>query len=1010
MRRVGYLVRVSSLSLGTKVFGLVGACLLMLVSVGGFSVWQMARISDELEAIAGNDIPLTRIMTKVTMYHLEQAMFFERAVRASAKLSSNADAEKTFAESSNAYSVMNAKVRHELAEAHNLISSVTMSGENQATGSSYERISRQIDAIAATHADYGVQTLNVMLKIRSGQRDAALSDLPEIEKLTAGLDRDVMDLVLQIEDFTEKSARTAEQHERFAGLLVACLSLAALVLGIATSIIFVRRNISRPLSEIVQGVEALTAGDLSHEVKAYAEDEIGAVARALGSFRSVFAEKKQLEEGRYADTAAAREEAEAALAELASHKLALDLHSIVSVSDRSGRITYVNENFCRSSGYDRNELLGQDHRLLSSGHHPKAFFADLYETLGRGEVWHGEIKNRAKDGSEIWFDTTITPYRDAESNSDQFIAIRTDITELKRAEEGLRTSSQRFKDLAEIGSDWLWECDEEFRFSYFSESFSRITGIPAEKMLGKTRMELTPEPDDVMLEHFRDLKAHRPFRDFRYEIAPTPDRRCHVSVSGTPVIDEDGRFYGYRGTGSDRTAAERMRQQVEHQASIVNLMNTISMSANQSTEVLEALEQCLALVCRFADWPVGHVYVPAADGSGALRPTRCWYLADEQAYARFKQSTEHTLFESGFGVIGLAHAEQRQVWITDVALEPGFPRCDVALGDGLVSAVASPVLVMDQVVAVLEFFSSEPIVQNPELAEVLNHVCTQIGRVLERHHAEAELKTHRDELQGRVDAATADLQVQAEWLKKALDREKELNALQREFVSMASHEFRTPLAIIDSTAQRMISRVNQDRLTPDDALGRIDKIREAVQRMTRLMESTLAAARLQEGRIKIEIAPCSPRTIIDNVCRRQQEIARGHDIRWHCETLPKTIEADEGAMEQVLANLLSNAVKYSPEASEIDVTAGVDGLFIEIAVRDSGIGIDEDELDRLGERFFRAKTSTGIEGTGIGLNLVRTLVEMHGGSLAVESRKGKGSTFSVRFPISGPDGVAADAA
>ena len=998
MRRVGYSVSVGSLSLGTKVFGLVGACLLMLLVVGGFSVWQMARISDELEAIAGNDIPLTRIMTKVTMYHLEQAMFFERAVRASAKLSTDADADKTFAEASNSYSVMNAKVRHELAEARALIASAETSGQNHPTGSSYERVARQIDAIAATHADYGVQTLNVMLKIRSGQRDAALSDLPEIETLIAGLDRDVMELVLQIEDFTEKSARAAERHERFAGFLVACLSLGALVIGIAASIIFVRRSISRPLSEIVQGVEALTAGDLSHEVRTYAEDEIGAVARALSSFRSVFSEKKQLEEGRFADTAAAREEAEAALAELASHKLALDLHSVVSVSDRTGRIIYVNDNFCTSSGYERNELLGQDHRLLSSGHHPKTFFADLYETLGRGEVWHGEIKNRAKDGSEIWFDTTITPYRDAESNSDQFIAIRTDITELKRAEEGLRTSNQRFKDLAEIGSDWLWECDDAFRFSYFSESFSRITGIPAEKMLGKTRMELTPEPDDAMLAHFRDLKAHRPFRDFRYEIVPTPDRRCHVSVSGTPVFDEDGRFYGYRGTGSDRTAAERMRQQVEHQASIVNLMNTISMAANQSTGVLDALEQCLALVCRFCDWPVGHVYVPAANDSGTLKPTRCWYLADQQSYERFRRATEHTLFGSGIGIIGLAHSEQRQVWITDVAVEPEFPRCDVALGDGLASAVASPVMVKDQVVAVLEFFSSVPIVQDPDTTEVLNHVCTQIGRVLERHHSETELKSHRDELQGRVDAATADLQVQAEWLKTALDREKELNALQREFVSMASHEFRTPLAIIDSTAQRMISRVNSDRLTPEDAMGRIDKIRAAVQRMTRLMESTLAAARLQEGRIKIEIAPCNVKHVVESVCRRQQEIAGEHVIRWHCEGLPADIQADEGAMEQVVTNLLSNAVKYSPDAPEIDVTASVDGPFVVISVRDNGIGIDADELERIGERFFRAKTSTGIEGTGIGLNLVKALVEMHGGSIALESRKGKGSTFSVRFP------------
>ena len=118
--------------------------------------------------------------------------------------------------------------------------------------------------------------------------------------------------------------------------------------------------------------------------------------------------------------------------------------------------------------------------------------------------------------------------------------------------------------------------------------------------------------------------------------------------------------------------------------------------------------------------------------------------------------------------------------------------------------------------------------------------------------------------------------------------------------------------------------------------------------------------------------------------------------------LPETIRADASALDQVLTNLLSNAVKYAPGEPDIQVEAYSDGGQVVIQVRDHGLGIDEDDLAKLGERFFRAKTSNGIAGTGIGLNLVKTLVEMHDGSISIQSKQGKGSTFTVRLPVAGP--------
>jgi signal transduction histidine kinase len=412
---------------------------------------------------------------------------------------------------------------------------------------------------------------------------------------------------------------------------------------------------------------------------------------------------------------------------------------------------------------------------------------------------------------------------------------------------------------------------------------------------------------------------------------------------------------------AERLAAENARLLYDRQDEL-ELLEMVAAASNEATAIEPALGAAIVHVCAHMRWPVGHAYLvdPATE---TLRTTGVWYLEDEARYAAFRAASEQPDLVPWLPTHVMASGES--AWVTDIREEPAFHRAGFARDAGLHAGFAFPILVGTRPAGVLEFFTGGPAAADPALLHVMGQIGVQLGRVVERERARAELER-----------SNADLEA---------------------FAYVASHDLAEPLRSVAGFVA-LLERQYGDRLD-DRAREFIAYAVDGVERMQRMIDDLLLYARAGTTDLRLErvdageLVAGALRDLGTAVAERSAVVEVGD--------LP-LVRGDPGQLRRVFQNLLGNAIKFTAPGVDprVTVSAGTTGGASEIAVADNGIGIDAAQVEHAFEMFARIPgRAAEYQGTGLGLAISRRIVERHGGRLWVEPNAGGGSVFRLTLPL-----------
>jgi len=564
--------------------------------------------------------------------------------------------------------------------------------------------------------------------------------------------------------------------------------------------------------------------------------------------------------------------------------------------------------------------------------------------------------------------TVIAARRDSMPDGGH-VTTYSDITARKRAEEALRASEQRLRDIAESSSDWFWEMDAELRFTYFSERYAEITGFDPKERIGTTRSQFSGKSDSAensekWAAHMADMGARRPFRNFEYATTASDDGRVrHVRISGTPIFDANGEFLGYRGTGTDITAQKKAEETLAEQSM---MLETTFESISQGIVVYDKDLRVTAFNQKYVDlcgYPSGFVrlgmpiekiirfraergdYGPVADMEELVRDR-----------ARARRQDE------------IAKRERTGSDGTEVVVSR-----DPMPDGGYVTTFTD----------ITEIKRAEEALRESE-------------KRLKQHVIELETAKRQYQSQGK------ELARLVEDLAIARDQAELANRTKSEFLANMSHELRTPLNAILGFSELM-GKATLGPLGNPKYEEYARDINDSGRHLLALIQDILDLSKIEAGKLELDEEDIDVARAIRSCMVLVKERARNGGVKLLTDLpddLP-ALHADERKLKQILVNLLSNAVKFTPTGGSVTVKAWFrpDSGFV-IQVADTGVGIALEDIPKALTPFGQvdSRLDRKYEGTGLGLPLTKSLIEKHSGSLDLQSEVGAGTTVTVRFP------------
>ncbi len=423
---------------------------------------------------------------------------------------------------------------------------------------------------------------------------------------------------------------------------------------------------------------------------------------------------------------------------------------------------------------------------------------------------------------------------------------------------------------------------------------------------------------------------------------------------------------------------ERQRTEKE-----LDFLQSMKQAIFESQDLHTALQVALQKVCGATDWNFGEAWVPRPDGT-ALECSSAWYSnVDSEAVAtsrasgleEFRRISQELVFLPDSGIPGRVWSSQKPEWRRDVSSESSqvFLRSQAAKDAGLKAALGIPIIANERVVTVLMFYMFEARDQDQRLIELIS-ASTELGLFIQRKQAEEEVY-------------------------KALGQERELNALKSELITMISHEYRTPLTTIQSSAE-LLEHYGH-KWTEEKKLTHLQRIQTATKHMTNLVSGVLFMSKAEAKCVEFNPVPLNLAQLCQELVAQLQLEAKEHTtIAFSSRGNHPDACLDEKLLRQILTNLLSNAMKYSPHGGTIQFNLEYISDTVAFRIQDTGIGIPIEDQSRLFESFHRASNVGTIPGTGLGLTIVKKCVDLHGGQINVTSEVGAGTTFTITLPVS----------